>query len=60
MAGRDWVITVVDRNVVWRRATAAALVREAGASPQVAADWSRVRRQMSPAGLKRKLSEQRN
>lgn len=60
MAGRDWVITVVDRNVVWRKATAPALVREAGASPSVAAEWAKIRRGMSPAGLKRKAKECRN
>ena len=60
MAGRDWVITVVDRNVSWRKATAAKLVSEAGASPQVAADWAKVRREMSPSGLTRKMKATRN
>lgn len=60
MAGRDWVITVVDRNVVWRKATAAALVRETPCSPGVAAEWAKIRRGMSPAGLQRKAKECRN
>lgn len=55
-----YVITVVDQNVSWRKATAAALVKEVGASPKVAARWAEVRRQMSPAGLKRKIAATRN
>ena len=55
-----WVITVVDNNVQWRKASAAALVREIGASPKIAADWARVRREMSPAGLRRKAQATRN
>ncbi len=60
MARRPYEITVVDGYGRWRKATAPALVREAGVPPQIAARWARVRRQMSPAGLKRKLAETRN
>lgn len=45
---------------VWRRATAASMVRLAGVPPRVAAEWQQIRREMSPAGLKRKMHEQRN
>ena len=56
----DYQITVVDYRDVWRKATAPALVRDAGVPPSVAARWSKVRRGMSPAGLKRKANEARN
>ncbi len=45
---------------VWRRATAASMVREAGVPPKVAAEWQAIRRSMSPAGLSRKAQECRN
>jgi hypothetical protein len=43
---------------VWKRATAARMVREAGVPPRVAAEWQRIRREMSPKGLERKMREQ--
>lgn len=55
-----YVIVVVDSHGKWRNATAGALVRRAGVPPIVAANWARVRRDMSPAGLKRKLRDQVN
>lgn len=58
--GNAWVITVVAADVCWARATAAVLVREAGIPPRVAARWESVRREMSPAGLSRKLRATRN
>lgn len=57
---RDYVIVTVDRSTSWRKATAAALVRDAGVPPSVAAKWQQVRREMSPAGLKRKLKDRAN
>jgi hypothetical protein len=57
---RDIVIVVVTPRAEWRKATAPALVRELGLSPKVAASWGKVRRSMSPAGLRRKLREQGN
>lgn len=56
----DYEITVVDMHGHWRKATAPALVRDAGVPPKIAARWAKVRRQMSPSGLKRKLVEQVN
>jgi hypothetical protein len=60
MAQRDYEITVVDTIGRWHKATAPALVRDAGVPPKVAAAWAKIRRQMSPAGLKRKAYETRN
>jgi hypothetical protein len=54
----EYHITVVDgRSKSW---SAKGLVRQTRVPVGVAARWHRVRREMSPAGLKRKLSEQRN
>lgn len=55
-----WVITVVDPSVRWKRATAGALVREAGLPMRVAQRWRYVRRQLSPSGLKRALKSREN
>lgn len=55
MSGRDYQITVVDTIGKWHRATEKALVRDAGVPPSVAARWAKVRREMSPSGLKKKL-----
>lgn len=60
MARYDYQITVVDAVGKWHKATAADLVRRAGVPLAVAARWAKVRREMSPGGLKRKLKEQRN
>jgi uncharacterized protein (DUF2384 family) len=60
MADKGWIITVVDTIGKWQKAPAADLVRRAGISLEVAARWKRVRREMSPAGLKRKAKEYRN
>ena len=57
---RDYQIVVVDGNMNWRKATAPALVRDAGVPPRIAARWAQVRREMSPAGLKRKMKVLRN
>lgn len=56
----EYEITVVDSKNRWHKATAPALVRDAGVPPRIAARWAKVRRQMSPSGLKRKMAEQRN
>lgn len=56
----EYQITVADCYGRWRKATAPALVRDAGIPPSVAARWAKVRREMSPAGLKRKLRDLRN
>lgn len=55
-----WVITVVDAKVSWRKATAKALVTEAGLPLSVAGRWAGVRRAMSPKGLKKALKERVN
>jgi hypothetical protein len=55
MMPREYQIVVVDGNMNWRKATAPALVRDVGVPPKVAARWAKVRREMSPAGLRRKL-----
>lgn len=60
MARVDYEITVVDTIGKWHKATAASLVRRAGVPPSVAARWAKVRREMSPAGLKRKLLAWKN
>lgn len=60
MTGIEYQITVVDTIGKWHKATALALVRDAGVPPTVAARWAKVRREMSPAGLKRKLKGQVN
>jgi hypothetical protein len=60
MARIGWVITVVAPDVKWSKATASALVKEAGLPLCAAMRWAIVRREMSPAGLKRKLASQRN
>jgi hypothetical protein len=57
---RDYQIVVVDENMNWKKATAPALVRDAGVPPRIAARWAKVRREMSPAGLKRKAKEWQN
>jgi hypothetical protein len=56
----DYLIVVVDTIGKWHKAPAADLVRRAGVPLTVAARWQKVRRQMSPAGLKKKAREQRN
>lgn len=58
----EWFISVADTTGVkgWRGASAGGLVREVGISPQMAAKWAKARREMSPAGLKRKLKERVN
>lgn len=56
----EYEITVVDGRGCWKKATAPALVRELGVPLRVAARWAKVRREMSPAGLKRKMREARN
>jgi uncharacterized protein (DUF2384 family) len=60
MARIDYQITVVDTIGKWHKAPAADLVRRAGVPLRVAERWAKVRREMSPAGLKRKLREQVN
>ncbi len=56
----EYQITVVDTIGKWHKAPAADLVRRAGVPLNVATRWARVRREMSPAGLKRKLRNQVN
>lgn len=60
MATSQWVITVVDTNLNWRKATVARLVTDAGLPPRLAVRWGEIRRGMSPAGLRRKIRETRN
>lgn len=61
MAARaDYQITVVDTIGKWHKAPAADLVRRAGVPLSVATRWAKVRREMSPAGLRKKLKAQRN
>ena len=60
MARIEYQITVVDTIGKWHKATAAALLRDAGVPPGIAARWAKVRREMSPAGLRRKLAATRN
>lgn len=60
MARIEYQITVVDTIGKWHKAPAADLVRRAGLSPALAARWAKVRREMSPAGLRRKLKAQVN
>ena len=60
MARRDYQITVVDRIGKWHKAPAADLVRIAGVPLKVALEWAKIRRSMSPSGLKRKAYETRN
>lgn len=60
MSRVDYQITVVDTIGKWHKAPAADLVRRAGVPLRVAERWARVRREMSPAGLKRKLKAQIN
>lgn len=60
MARREYIIVVVDTIGKWHNAPAPDLVRRAGVSLAVAAKWAQIRRQMSPAGLKRKLRDQVN
>ncbi len=55
MARVDYQITVVDTIGKWQNAMAPSLVRDAGVPMSVAIRWAKVRREMSPAGLKRKL-----
>lgn len=60
MSRVDYQITVVDTIGKWHKAPAADLVRRAGVPLRVAERWAKVRREMSPAGLKRKLKAQIN
>jgi len=54
-------IDVVNRNERdWKRPDGAKGLVRAGVPPTVAARWVRVRREMTPAGLRRKLKAQRN
>jgi hypothetical protein len=56
----EWWVAVVDRKPWPRRGTAGALRDVAGVTVQQAARWAKARREMSPAGLKRKLKERVN
>lgn len=60
MSRIDYQITVVDTIGKWHKAPAADLVRRAGVPLSVAERWAKVRREMSPAGLRRKLKAQVN
>lgn len=60
MSRVEYQITVVDTVGKWHKAPAADLVRRAGVPLSVAQKWAKVRREMSPAGLKRKLKAQVN
>lgn len=60
MAKKDYLITVVDTIGKWHNAPAADLVRVCGVPLVIAARWEKVRREMSPAGLKRKAKAQVN
>lgn len=60
MAGIEYEITVVDTINRWHKAPAADLVRRAGVPLSVANRWAKVRREMSPAGLKRELKARVN
>lgn len=62
MARRDYLIVTVNwrSRSVWRRATASSMVRQAGVPPRIASEWQQIRREMSPAGLTRKLKQMAN
>lgn len=60
MSRVEYQITVVDTVGKWHRAPAADLVRRAGVPLSVAQKWAKVRHEMSPAELKRKLKAQVN
>lgn len=55
----SYLIVVVDQLGKWRMATAADLVG-IGVPVRVAEKWRKVRREMSPAGLKRKAEATKN
>lgn len=59
MARIEYRVVVVDR---WsaRGLPSARKMVESGLPVKVAARWEKIRREMSPAGLKRKAREQRN
>lgn len=57
---REYQITVVDTIGKWQKATAPALVRDAGVPMSVAIKWAKIRREMSPTGLRRKIAVTRN
>ena len=55
----EWLIVVVDTiKKPWP--SAARLVSEVGTPPSIAAKYAVVRRELSPAGLKRKLKVLKN
>ena len=56
----DYRITVVDVYGKWQKLTAPVLVRDAGVPMSVAIRWAKVRREMSVAGLTKKLKAQVN
>ncbi len=58
MSRRGWIITVVDR--IPKPWPPASQLVETGVPVDVAADYARVRRELSPNGLKRRLKERVN
>lgn len=58
MPSAKYEIVVVDSNPIPFPSTRKMV--DAGVPVSVAARWQRVRREMSPAGLKRKMQEARN
>ena len=60
MARREYLIVVVDTIGKWHNAPAPDLVRLAGVPLAVAAKWAQIRREMSMAGLRKKLRDQVN
>jgi hypothetical protein len=54
----DWIITVIDgREKRWPQVE---MLRKVGARAETIVKYKRARRQLSPAGLRRKLRDQEN
>ena len=56
----EYHITVVDRWGTWKRTNILSMVNDAKVPVAVAARYEKVRREMSPSGLKQKLKAQTN
>ena len=56
----EYQITVVDVHGKWQKATAPALVSDAGVPMSVAIRWAKIRRGLAVAGLRKKLKDQVN
>lgn len=55
-----WIDVVNHNEHLWKRSEGAKGLVRAGVPPTVAARWVRVRRQMTVAGLRKKLRERVN